>query len=62
MTNWAVEWNTTWSARVFFDAIDIVWPKGVQNAVDFSIESQFNKEKLHTFMSTVLDDIIHEPS
>ena len=43
MTNWAVEWNSSWSAKVFFDAIDIIWPKGVENAVDFSIESRLNR-------------------
>jgi hypothetical protein len=56
-TNWAAEWNTSWSAKNFFDAIDVIWPKGVDNAVDFSIETRLNKAKPNINMSSALDDI-----
>ena len=56
-TTWASEWNTIWSASQFFDAIDIIWPRGVENSVDFPIETRLIKAQLHITMPTALDDI-----
>ena len=56
-TTSASHWNTIWTASQFFDAIDLIWPRGVENCVDFSIETRLIKTQPHITMPTALDDI-----
>ena len=34
-TTSASHWNTIWTASQFFDAIDLIWPRGVKNSLNF---------------------------